>query len=161
MKFMTTSVSTGGLIILPFAVLLFASGCSNRATATLAPGADIRKLKTFYVVHQPKDNRGIHQLISDKLVMKGFRSTAGPELAQSAYKTDAVVTYVDRWMWDITLYLLELTVTLREPANQQPLAVGHSFHTSLTRLSPEAMIDEVLANIFSLTHTPPDTPNDL
>ena len=73
-----------GAIILPFAVLLFASGCSNRATATLAPGADLSKLKTFYVVHQPKDNRGLHQVIRDKLVMKGFRSSAGPELPQSA-----------------------------------------------------------------------------
>ena len=158
---MTRVLSMRGSIILPFAVLLFASGCSNRATATLAPGANLGTLKTFYVVHQPKDNRGLHQVISDKLVMKGFRSSAGPELPQSAYKADAVVTYVDRWMWDITLYLIELTVTLREPADQQPLAVGNSFHTSLTRLSPEEMIDEVLANIFTLTNTPPVAPKDL
>lgn len=39
-------------------------------------------------------------------------------------------------MWDITLYLLELTVKLRDPSNDFPLAVGNSFHTSLTRKSP-------------------------
>jgi hypothetical protein len=35
--------------------LVFASGCSNRATATISPDADLNRLKTFYVVHQPKD----------------------------------------------------------------------------------------------------------
>ena len=138
--------------------LLFAYSCINRATATLAPGADVSKLKTFYVVHQPKDKWGVQQLISDKLVMKGYSSTLGPELPQAAYKVDSVVTYVDKWMWDITLYMLELTVTLREPINNQPLAVGNSYHTSLTRKSPEEMVDEVLGNIFNLSTTNQATP---
>lgn len=36
-------------------LLVFAPGCSNRATATISPGADLSKIKSFYVVHQPKD----------------------------------------------------------------------------------------------------------
>ena len=90
--------------------------------------------------------------------MKGYSSTLGPELPQAAYKVDSVVTYVDKWMWDITLYMLELTVTLREPINNQPLAVGNSYHTSLTRKSPEEMVDEVLGNIFNLSTTNQATP---
>jgi hypothetical protein len=41
----------------PVALLMapvFASGCSNRAKATISPRADLNRLKTFYVVHQPK-----------------------------------------------------------------------------------------------------------
>jgi hypothetical protein len=57
---------------------------------------------------------------------------------------DSVITYVDRWMWDITLYLLELTVTLRDATNSFPIALGNSYHTSLTRKSPEEMVDEVM-----------------
>ena len=45
-------------------------------------------------------------------------------------------TYVDRWMWDITLYLLELTVTLRDATNDFSSVVGNSFHTLLNRKSP-------------------------
>ena len=129
--------------------LLFVSGCSNVATATLSPGADIGRLKMFYVVHQPKDTRDLQNLIRDRIVKEGFTATAGPELPQSSYKADSVVTYVDRWVWDITLYLLELTVTLRDASNGFPLAVGNSYHTSLTRKSPEAMVDEVMTNIFN------------
>ena len=128
--------------------LPFISGCSNVATATLSPGADLNRLKSFYVVHQPKDTHDLQNLIRDRIVKEGFTATAGPELPQSPYKADSVVTYVDRWMWDITMYLLELTVTLRDATNGFPLAVGNSYHTSLTRKSPEAMVDEVLTNIF-------------
>ena len=139
------------LALLPalLGALWFASGCANRATATLTPGADLSRVKTFYVVHQPKDSYGIHNLIKDKLVKGGFTATAGPELPRPSYKADSVITYVDRWMWDITMYLLELTVTLRDPSNDFPLATGNSFHTSLTRKSPEEMVDEVLTNIFN------------
>jgi len=58
------------------------------------------------------------------------------------------VTYVDKWMWDITMYLLELTITIRDPQTDYPLANGNSYHTSLTRKSPPEMVDEVLGNIF-------------
>lgn len=137
------------LFALVFGALVLVSGCSNRATATLSPGADLNRVKTYYVVHQPKDTRGIQNLIGDRLVKEGFTATAGPELPQSSYKADSVVSYVDRWMWDITMYLLELTVTFRDPTNGFPLAVGNSYHTSLTRKSPEEMVDEVLTNIFN------------
>lgn len=113
-----------------------ASGCSNRATATISPGTDLNRLKTFYLVHPPKDTHNIHNLSRDKLTKDGFTATAGPELPQSSNQADSIITYVDRWMWDITLYLLELTVTLRDPSNDFPLAVGNSFHTSLNRKSP-------------------------
>jgi hypothetical protein len=133
-------------------ICLAAAGCINRATATLAPGANITGMKSFYVVHQPRDNDHLNQVISDNLSFRGFHSTAGPELP--SYKTDAVITYVDKWMWDITLYLLELTVTVRESAGSQPLAIGNSYHTSLTRLTPKEMVDEVLSNIFGPTNAP-------
>ena len=51
-------------------------------------------------------------------------------------------------MWDITMYMLELTVTVRDPNSDFPLASGNSYHTSLSRLTPEEMVDEVISNIF-------------
>jgi len=136
-------------IFLVFAALLFfSSGCAvNRATATVTPGMNFKDVKSFYVVKQPKDSRGLEKLISDNLVKRGFQSSYGSQPTQ----VDAVVTYVDKWMWDITMYLLELTVTIRNPSNDFPMAVGNSLHTSLTRKSPEEMVDEVMTNIFNKT----------
>jgi hypothetical protein len=128
------------------ATLAASTGCAvNRATATLMPEADLSKVKSVYVVKTPQDERGIDELIKKNLAKRGYQVEGGPEQAPP-YKSDAVVTYIDKWMWDITMYMIELTVTVRDPANF-PLATGNSLHTSLTRKSPEEMVDEVLTNI--------------
>lgn len=125
---------------------LLASGCAvNRATATADPAARLDTLKTMHVAKFPKDERNIDALIADKLRTSGYTVTTG---AQPPARVDALVTYVDKWMWDITMYMLELTITVRDPKTDYPLASGNSFHTSLTRKSPAEMVDEVVNNIL-------------
>lgn len=131
------------------ALLVLVSGCANMSTATVSPDTDLRKVKSFYVVKQPADNRGTEKLISAQLVKMGYTARSGPELPAANYDADVVVTYVDKWMWDITMYMLELTITFRAPNSGYALASGHSLHTSLTRRSPEEMVEEVLTSIFS------------
>ncbi len=128
--------------------LLVVQGCSvNRATATLAPGTDLTRIRTVYVVKEAGDDHAVDELMKTQLAKMGYTATNGPELPLP-YKSDAVLTYVDKWMWDITMYMLELTVHLRDPETNRSLAVGNSLHTSLSRKSPEAMVEEVLGNIF-------------
>lgn len=123
------------------------TGCAvNRATATLTPGTDLTAVKTAYVVKHDKDDRKINEIIKTKLESQGYVVATGPELP-TPYKADMSVTYIDKWMWDITMYMLELTVNFRDPKTNFPMATGNSLHTSLTRKSPEEMVDEVLTNI--------------
>lgn len=128
------------------------TGCAvNRAEATLMADADLSKVKTLYVVHSPTDKHDIDKDLKAAFEKRGFVVTAGP--AQTPpYPQDAVVTYVDKWMWDLTMYMIELTVTVRSPINDFPMASGHSLHTSLTRKSPAEMADEVAANIVAAKH---------
>jgi len=128
--------------------LQLSSGCANRATATVTPEANIGAARTYYVMKLPADQRGIQDLIRDGLARRGYSARVGVD-EMPPPGIDVVVTYVDRWMWDMTMYMIELTVTFRDPANRFPLANGNSFHTSLTRKSPEEMVDEVLNNIFA------------
>ena len=129
--------------------IALASGCAvNRATATLSPGADLAKVKTAYVVRHDKDKYKVNELIKTKLESRGYAVTTGPETT-APVAADISVTYLDKWMWDITMYMLELTVDFRDPKTNFPLASGNSLHTSLTRKSPEEMVDEVLNNIFA------------
>jgi hypothetical protein len=129
------------------AVLLAASstGCANRATAKVDPSADLASIKTMHVVKIPEETAGIDALIADDLRRRGYSVTQGTEKPSNV---DATVTYIDRWMWDITMYLLELTVTIRDGKTEFPLATGNSMHTSLTRKSPPEMVDEVMNNIY-------------
>jgi len=126
-------------------------GCAvNRASATLMADADLTKVKTIYVVHAPEDGRQIDKELKKALEKRGFTATTGPELPPP-YPQDAVVTYVDKWMWDMTMYMIELTVTVRDRSNF-PLATGNALHTSLTRKSPAEMVDEVVGNIVAAKH---------
>ena len=135
------------LIIIGVSISL--AGCAvNRATGTFDPGKDIVEADVFYVERFSPDNRDLHKLIADNLSTRGYTVTFGEEGGAPDNAT-VVVTYVDKWMWDITMYLIELTITFREPETGAALGSGNSYHTSLTRLSPEAMVDEVLNNIFA------------
>ena len=100
----------------------------------------------MYVKKFSSDNTGVNEHIADKLRSKGVTVTTGSEAPPS--NIDAVVTYVDKWMWDITMYMLELTITIRDPKTDSTMAIGNSLHTSLTRKSQSAMVDEVVNSIY-------------
>lgn len=135
------------LIAILCAVASLTTGCAvNRATANVDPSTQLSSLKTMYVKKLPNDDGGTNELIAAKLRSKGVTVSTGTDTPPS--NVDAVVTYFDKWMWDITMYMLELTVTIRDPKGDFPLATGNSYHTSLTRLSPKEMVNEVVDNIY-------------
>jgi len=139
-------------VLLLMGLLALTTGCANHATASLSQGADLSKIKSFYLIPGEEDKENF-LIIQDNLKRRGYSVTTGPEMPLP-YKTDAVVHYVDKWMWDITPYMLELTITFRDPLKNYPLAVGNSLHTSLTRKSPEDMVEEVLTNMFNAKEGP-------
>ncbi len=135
------SVIFTGLIM-----VMLLSGCAiNRASVDKSPTFDPAKFKTLHVLKHARDGREINQLIANKLKQIGYSVTTGPSVPSNI---DAAVTYEDRWQWDITVYMIGLTVVVREKENDFPLATAHSMHTSLTRMSPEEMVNEVITNIF-------------
>ena len=135
------------LVVITAAVgLASLAGCAvNRATATANETLRWQDLNTLHVKQLEGEDGSTKLLIADKLRASGFKVTADPE---PIGQPDAVVTYVDKWMWDITMYMIELTITLRDPKNDLPLTTGNSYHTSLTRKSPKEMVDEVIDNIL-------------
>ena len=128
------------------------TGCAvNRADATLMADADLSKVKTLYVVHSDASKHDVDKDLKTAFEKRGYVVTTGPAL-KPPYPQDAVVTYVDKWMWDLTMYMIELTVTVRSPVNDYPLATAHSIHTSLTRKSQAEMADEVAGNVVAAKH---------
>jgi hypothetical protein len=63
-------------------------------------------------------------------------------------EVDATLTYQDKWMWDITMYMIQLTVQLREPKTDIALATAKSYRPSLQRKNPAGMAEEVLTQLF-------------
>ena len=136
------------ILFLLGAQLLF-SGCANQSIATMSPGSSLGNPRSFYVVRLEADKRGVNILIRDRLIALGYTAESGEEKPFPKNHTDVVVTYEDRWAWDVTMYMLQLTITFRDPSDGYPMVVGKSLHSSLTRKSPEAMVQEVLTSIFN------------
>ncbi|MDH3337544.1 MAG: hypothetical protein OER22_14935 [Gammaproteobacteria bacterium] len=129
-------------------VLALATGCVNtELMADVDPSADLVGLDTFYVAKFGPDERGIEAMIAAELNAMGKTATSGADPKPPA-PVDAVVTYEDKWMWDMTMYMIELSIDLRDPETNYKFATGRSYRTSLARKKPEAMVAEVLGEIF-------------
>jgi hypothetical protein len=132
------------------AALASLPGCVNQQSSTISAGVDLRRLRRLHVVRLPADTRGIERLVAEELRRGGLVVTIGTE-ADAPPDADALVTYNDRWMWDITMYMISLDIALRDPRTRFPIASGRSVRSSLVRGTPEEMVREVLARIFGTT----------
>lgn len=134
----------GMLVFMVPVIVLFAACASPTLSAKKMPGADLSSLKTVYVEKLAADERGIDQLIANQLTRMGFAVTNSLTTPQA----DAMVTYQDKWMWDITMFMVQLSVQVRDGQTKMVLANGQSWRPSLERKSPEEMVEEVLMAIF-------------
>lgn len=129
-------------------ILFFISGCSKVIIKSDSdPNTNFAAIKKYYVQKSPTDNRGLEKIIVERLNKFGFQATSGIDTKPS-YPVDALVIYKDRWMWDMTMYMLEISIELHDPNTNFIFSSGKSYRTSLARKSPEFMIDEVLRDIF-------------
>ena len=142
------------LNLLPCLLLISGlQGCAiNRDSASVTPERDVSALKKLLVVTSAADERGTDRIIANAFTKLGFEASVAVEGAPRR-DVDAIVTYRARWDWDLTPYLLELTIFIREPQGDALLAVGNSYHTSLTRKSADEMTMEVLTNILKASRT--------
>ncbi len=129
-------------------VFLSISGCAKVVIKSDSdPNVDLSALNTFYVQKFSPDKRGLETIIANKLSELGFQATSGVSSAPTS-SVDALVTYKDKWMWDITNYMLEINIEFRNPESNFMFASGKSYRTSLARKPPEVMIEEVLHDLF-------------
>lgn len=124
------------------------TGCANVIVKSDSdPNVNLGEFKTFYVQNFAPDKRGLEKIIAEKLNAFGFNATSGVSPTPSA-PVDVLVTYQDRWMWDITNYMIEITIEFHDPESNFTFASGRSYRTSLARKDPEVMIEEVLQDLF-------------
>ena len=129
------------------AVMGLGSGCASNFDVKHPPGTDINDYQTFYVEHLPADGRGINEVISEEMIKLGLKATTG-EKSGTPSDVDAILTYEDRWMWDITMYMLSLTLNVRDATTNVLIATGQTTYTSLIRKEPSYMAREILKGIF-------------
>ena len=127
-------------------ILFLLTGCINSAQRTIAPIADLSNIHTIHVKQFPADSRRLDKIIASQLNLMGYQASIGEQVPENV---DAIITYRDKWRWDMTMYMLSISIKIREPETGFPLATGNSLHTSISRKTPSAMINEVLTNMLS------------
>ncbi len=83
----------------------------------------------FFVEHQPADTRNLHEVVAQLLVQRGLEAVT-TEPAEYDYR----VTYVDRWYWDMRMYLIDFRIDIRDADSGVLLATARSYQTSLAAL---------------------------
>ena len=136
---------TIGVLSAALVSCVFTTACAVHATATVDPSAHLDRMHTLQVRKLEGEDGSVRKLIAEDLRGRGYSVTTDEPPAE---KLDGAVTYVDKWTWDMSMYLIDLTITIRDPQTDFPLANGNSYRTSLARLSPPEMVKEVLDNIF-------------
>jgi hypothetical protein len=123
-------------------VNLFLVGCAS-LDVDRVPGRSVDAGQSFYVEKLPADGRGIEQVIADQLNLMGFSAGSGPAREHDK-DTDVLVTYQDRWAWDITMYMRQLDIQFRDPQTLEAWVSANSRKDSLTRKPPAEMAREAL-----------------
>jgi hypothetical protein len=125
--------------------LLFAA-CSTLSMQKQA-GTDLARFKKIYVEHRLADGRSIDLLIVRELQRLGYDASSGP-LTMTPPDTEIILTYVDEWNWDFTLYMIDLEAQVRDAHTGQVLATAHYDHPAMSGKSPAGMVKAVIDPLF-------------
>ena len=96
---------------------------------------------TFAVYHQPDDGRRLDLIIVRVLRERGLNAVSGP-----SPEADYSVTYIDRWYWDMRMYLTDLRIDVRHADTNVLLATGRSYQDSFSAMGEthESVIEKAV-----------------
>ncbi len=138
--------------VLVFCICIFSllGGCGGAQSVTRTSVSAPEQIRTVSFSPQAGNSSEVDAYLSDALLMQGVVS--GPVVATSARKSvdsDMVLTYIDVWRWDMTMYLQSISINLYDGKTGQLLVSGrwrdsfiHAFHRG------ESVTKELIAEMF-------------
>jgi hypothetical protein len=107
--------------------------------------------KRYAVVHRSGDSRDIDQLIVGLLQARGLEAAVSP-----MESPDYVVSYVDKWYWDMRTYMIDFRVDIRNAETNELVATGRSFQTSV--VDGRDTYDKIVEAALNTALVAPKTP---
>lgn len=123
-------------------------GCMTDFQADPIPPAQRAAGMRYFVERHAQDERSLDRTIAAQLTKRGVAATSGTSAERPA-DCDVLVTYEDRWQWDMSMYLLSMRIDLRDPQTNALLATGNSMQTSLARKPAEEVIARIVGAFFA------------
>jgi len=135
------------LSLLAATLALATLGCMTDFQADPIPPEQRAAGMRYFVERHEQDKRELDVTIAAELAKRGVVATSGASTARPA-AFDVLVTYEDRWQWDMSMYLLSMRIDLRDPKTNALLATGSSMQTSLARKPAEEVIARIVGGFF-------------
>ncbi len=133
---------TALLLVTPMIVSCGSTAKPRPPSVALEAGARV------HVVKHANSSRDIDLYLRNSFAKRGYPSTSGAQ-AEMPSGTQFYVTYVDRWYWDLAMYLLSLDVTMHDAKSGSVINSSRYkngfFHTYP---SPEKKSDELVARLL-------------
>ena len=121
------------LILLGVLPALLLGGCATY-DAEIVRGKSLAGVSQFFVVSNLNDNHALDHRIAEALQARGLQADIGP-LTMMPEKTQAIVTYQDRWTWDFGDHLVYLTINARDALSNAPIAAV-TYSVSIPKREP-------------------------
>jgi hypothetical protein len=104
----------------------------------------------FFVLNHGKDQRDLEQIIAGVFRAQGLEVSAG-RLGQQPPDTTFVVTYQDRWAWDMRTYLSEIKIEVRDVATGTVVGESRSHQDSLSSMGKtyEQIVQRTAEQLFA------------
>ena len=124
------------LALFPFALALCLTGCSSVVDANIQRNVRLESLKKAYVVRDPNSTGGCEEAAREALIQRGVSVTYG-FFQDKPKDVDFYVEVVDRWQWDVAMFLVSLDIRFREDATGDPIANGWFKQSSFFHTFPD------------------------
>jgi hypothetical protein len=130
--------------------LVFLAGCVGNATGQLSLPKEQVRASSYFVQRHDRDSRDLAATIAQAMRARGLNATSGTapdKPADVAY----VLTYTDKWMWDMRMYLHDLRIDLRDNRDQSIVGYGQSMQSSLKAMGQthEDVVNRALDSLFT------------
>jgi hypothetical protein len=143
-----------GPVLLAVSIFCF-SGCSSVVESRYHKNVRLDSLKKAYVVHDPGSTLGCANAAEEGLAARGVTVTSG-NIQDKPKDADFYVEVVDRWQWDVAMFLASLEIRFIENATGNMIATGSFRQSTFFHTFPDARKKtiEVIDAIYSREPAP-------
>jgi hypothetical protein len=119
--------------ILAIALFCFSGLACAGTTSMPLTGAALEGEAVLFVEHQSEDHRSLNLIIVGVLQSRGLNASTGVAAARPK-DVNYIVTYEDRWAWDMRTYLREIKIEVKRANSGVVVGMSESHQGSLSAM---------------------------
>jgi hypothetical protein len=112
-------------------------------------------MKRAYVVHDPGSTYGCANAAQEALTKRGLTVTSG-FIQNKPADADFYIEVIDRWQWDVAMFLASLEIRFLDNATSEVIAIGTFRQSTFFHTFPDTKQKtfEVIASVYKSQPTP-------